>query len=118
MGTYVLDDVWAQVYCKWDDYADFNASPCTSEPVTSSVVGVYFSDDGTNTVVTIIVTYHAAGAAPYVVNWIKYEKTFSGRVACNSFTDEAIPYHSKFQAAGKDECDYGITKDDALLTTS
>ena len=122
MGTYALNDTWFSLLCSWDNSVDAEASPCTSEVFTQSRIQVMFSDDGTNTVVTITVYYHAAGSAPYVENWVKYEKTFTGRIACDSLTDEPIPYDSHAQAAGKDDCIYGDPPatmiDDALLTTS
>lgn len=116
MGTYALYNVWDTTPCRWDNFADGISSPCTSYSYPSTI-SVTFSDDGVNTVVVIVATYLQAGAPPLTYNWIKYKKTFSGHIDCAALIDEPIPYDSHYQAAGQDECDYGVTIDDALLTT-
>ena len=62
------------------------------------------SDDGSNTVIEIEIKYESSDYTQW--HWIKYKKTFSGRVDCSSLTDEPIPYDSSYTLSGKDDCTY------------
>lgn len=109
MGVYVLSSAGV---CEFF-YTD-GQQPCGTATFDIDVI---FSDDGTNTVVTITVYY--GPPTPTEDNWIQYKKTFSGRVDCSAFSNEGIPYFDRYDpVVGNGTCDYGITIDDALLTTS
>ena len=116
MGTHVLTSRAPSSPCGWWDFATASIYVCDLAVVKGYVV-VTFSDDGTNTVVDIVVEYNIGGIGVDPVQLL-YSKTFSGRVACDAFTDEPIPYVSDTCPDGWTPCDYGITIDDALLTTS
>lgn len=112
MGTYVLTQSGANECLFVDSGAQF-----LCDGYSRFQIRMLFEDDGTNTTLWISVEYGTLSDPD--ANWVLYKKTFSGRVDCDAFTNEPIPYDSHQEAPiGPGSCDYGATIDDILLTTS
>jgi hypothetical protein len=89
---------------------EFANEPCSGGRESN----IWLSDDGGSTNIRVRVLYTDSSGYE---SWVEWEKTFSGRVDCGAWTDEPIPYSTKYDHPSGSKCNYGSPINDILVTS-